>query len=83
MHSPDLVLPHCPKGLWGIAVAQAGGRAGGRQGRQNPISTLNFSPIIFKRGKDIYFPAISDEFDYGGPVWLHICIMAYVMTDEV
>ena len=61
---------------------RAGGRAGGRQGRQAPLtlSRPQCSRIIFKLGKDIYCPKVSDKFDHGGSASLNMHIIDHLMS---
>ena len=54
------------------------GRAGGRQGKHSHVH--NFSRIIFKLGKDIYYPTISDELDHGGSASLNMRLMDHLMS---
>ena len=62
----------------GSGVLSSPGRAGGRvAGQTRPVNTLTsiiFSWIIFKLGKDIYYPKISNEFDHGGSASLNMRI---------
>ena len=48
-----------------------------------PCAVRNFFQIIFKRGKDIYCPTVSDEFDFGGSVSLNMRIMDYLMSQPI
>ena len=60
---------------------RAGGRVGGRADKPRQHSHVHhFSRIIFKLGKDIYYPKISNEFDHGGSASLNMCIMDHLMS---
>ena len=52
--------------------------AGGRKGRQAHVP--NFSRIIFKFGKNIYYPKIWDKLDHGGSASLNMRIMDHLIS---
>ena len=57
------------------------GWAGGRADQPRYHSHVhNFSRIIFKLGKDIYCPEISEDFDHGGSASLNMRIMDPLMS---
>ena len=57
------------------------GRVGGRVDKPRYCSQVhNFSQIIFKLGKDIHCPKISNEFDYVCCVSLDMYMMDHFMS---
>ena len=76
-----LVINLYPAALEGSVVLSSPERAGGRADKPRQHSHVhNFSRIIFKLGKDIYYPKFSDECDHGGFASLNICTMDHLMT---
>ena len=47
------------------------------------LTSVKFSRIIFKLGKDIYCPKISDKLDHGGSASLNMCIMDHLMSQPL
>ena len=65
-----------PTALKGSGVLSSPERAGSRADKPRLHSHVhNVSRIIFKLGKDIYYPKISDEFDRGGSALLDMRII--------
>ena len=55
------------RGVGGVVGGGGGGGQVAGQTKNHKRSHIrNFSQVIFKSGKDIYCPKISDEFDFRG-----------------
>ena len=50
--------------------------------RQRAVDISSFSRIIFKLGKDIYYPKISNEFDHGDSALLNMRIIDHFMSQH-
>ena len=70
------------KGSWVLSSPErAEGWAGGRADKHRLHTRVhNFSRIIFKLGKNICYPKISDECDHGGSASLNMRIMDHLMS---